>query len=402
MPKYEYEARTLQGAFLKGKLDASSEDAVALTLRGKGYYPTRIKEYKEIMNVDLSFMQKVKIKDIAIFCRQFSVIVNAGITIMKGLEIVQAQTESKKLRKVLGEVFDDVQKGKSLSEAMKKQKDFPDMLSNMVTVGESSGTLDSIMERMATFYDKENKLNQKIKSALTYPMAISIFAVGVVILLITKVIPVFVGMLSASNVALPLPTKILLNISKSLTTKWYVYIGAIALLTFIIRSYVSSKNGKNTIARIKMTLPVFGKIYRKIVTARFARTFGTLMGSGIPLINSIEICSDIVGNVIIKDILDSTKDEIKKGLSIGETLETRQIFPPMLTQMIKIGEESGTLDSILEKTAEFYDDEVDTATTQLTALIEPVIIVLLAVVVGFIIISIILPMFSMYDAVGKG
>lgn len=399
MPTFEYEAKTLQGASLKGKMEAFDEETAINNIRLKGYYPIKINEYKENFNINISKIQKVKIKDIAIFCRQFSVVISAGISILKGLEIVKEQTESKKLKEILKEVFDDVQKGNTLSDAMKKKKDFPDMLSNMVTVGETSGNLDEIMERMALFYDKENKLNQKIKGAMTYPMAISVIALGVVTLLITKVLPVFIGMLSGAT--LPLPTRILLALSNFMTTKWYILIAAIVLIAAAARAFTSRSKGRQFVDNFKMKAPIFGKIYRKIITAKFARTFGTLMGSGIPIITSIEICAEVVGNSIIKNVLDSTKDEIKKGLSIGETLESRHVFPVMLTQMIKIGEESGTLDSILEKTAEFYDGEVDTATDQLTALIEPLIIVVLGIVVGFIILSIILPMFSMYNAASQ-
>jgi type IV pilus assembly protein PilC len=400
MPIFEYEAKTIQGAKLKGKMEAMNKDIAFSNLRMKGYYPVNIRVYKESFNIDISTFQKVKIKDIAIFCRQFSVVIGAGISILKGLAIVKEQTESKKLKKILDEVFDDVQKGKALSEAMKKHKDFPDMLANMVSVGEASGTLDLIMERMAFFYEKESKLNQKIKGAMTYPMTIGIISIGVVVLLITKVLPIFIGMLNGA--ALPLPTRILLGISNFTTSKWYIVIAIVVLIIIGVKSFNSSSQGKYFGDKFKMNAPIFGKIYKKIVTAKFARTFGILMSSGVPLINSIEICADVVGNIIIKDVLESTKDEIKKGLSIGETLESRRIFPPMLTQMIKIGEESGTLDSILDKTAEFYDGEVDTATAQLTALIEPLIIVGLAIVVGFIIISIILPMFAMYNTVGNG
>lgn len=400
MPIYEYEAKTLQGVPIKGKLEAIDEESVISTLRGKSYYPVRIRLQKQAMNIELANYKKIKLKDMAIFCRQFAVIIAAGISILKGLEIVKEQTENKKLKKYLGEIFEDVQKGKTLSESMKKYKDFPEMLSNMVAVGESSGTLDTIMERMALYYDKENKLNQKIKGALTYPAVISVFAVGVVILLVTKVLPTFVGMLTQDGQELPMPTKIILGLSNLITNKWYLIIAIIIGLVIILRYYFSSPQGRLFFDKLKMRMPIFGKIYKKIVTARFARTFGTLMGSGIPLLNSIEICADVVGNHVIKDILDSTKDEIKKGLSIGETLGNRGVFPIMLTQMIKIGEESGTLDSILERTAEFYDGEVDAATAQLTSLIEPIIIIFLACIVGFIIISIVLPMFQMYSAVG--
>ena len=402
MPIYEYEAKTLTGTALKGKLDAVNEEAAADILREKGYYPTRLREFKSSNNIELTKLQRVKLKDIAVFCRQFAVVINAGISVLRSLEIVKEQTENKKLKGILEEVFSDVQKGRSLSESMKRHSDFPDMLSDMISVGESSGTLDVIFERMAVYYDKENALNQKIKSAMTYPAAISIFAVSVVVLLVTKVLPTFVTMLTQSGAVLPLPTRMLLGLSSFLTNQWYIVILIIIAIFFGYRGYSSSSQGRRTLDLFKMRAPIFGKLYSKILTARFARTFGTLMGSGVPLLNSIQICADVVGNAIIREALDSTTDELKKGLSVGETLTARGIFPVMLTQMIKIGEEAGTLDAILEKTASFYDGEVDTATSQLTALIEPVIIVILAVIVGFIIMSIILPMFSMYDVVNMG
>ncbi|QOX63041.1 type II secretion system F family protein [Anoxybacterium hadale] len=402
MPIYEYEAKTLKGMSLKGKLEAVSEAAAADALREKGYYPIRLRPFKASSNIELSKLQRVTLKDIAIFCRQFSVVINAGISVLRSLEIVKEQTENKRLKDVLDEVFSDVQKGRSLSDSMKRHSVFPDMLADMITVGESSGTLDIIFERMAVYYDKENSLNQKIKGAMTYPAAISIFAISVVILLVTKVLPTFVTMLSQSGTMLPLPTRILLGLSSFLTNQWYIVILIIIAVFFAYRTYSSSSQGRKTLDLFKMKAPIFGKLYSKILTARFARTFGTLMGSGVPLLNSIQICADVVGNAVIREALDSTTDELKKGLSVGETLTARGIFPVMLTQMIKIGEEAGTLDAILEKTASFYDGEVDTATSQLTALIEPVIIVILAVVVGFIIMSIILPMFSMYDVVNMG
>lgn len=399
MPIFEYEAITLKGDSLKGKVEAMSEEAASNNLRTRGYYPITIREYKEVLNVDLSKFQKVKTKDIAIFCRQFSVIISAGISILRGLSIVKEQTESKKLKVILTEVLDDVQKGKALSDSLKKHKDIPEMLCSMIEVGEAGGTLDVIMERMAIYYDKENELNRKVKGALTYPSVISFFAIAVVILLITKVLPTFIGMMNGA--ALPLPTKILLGISNFITTKWYILILGIVVLVILYRGYAASESGKYTLARIKMKAPIFGKLYMKIVTARFARTFGILMGSGVPLLSAMEICAEVVGNLIVKDTLISTSDELKKGLGIGDTLTNRNIFPIMLTQMIKIGEESGSLDTVLTKTAEFYDGEVDSATAQLTSLIEPIIIVLLSVVVGFIVISIILPMFAMYNAVGN-
>ncbi|MBL4937203.1 type II secretion system F family protein [Clostridium sp. YIM B02515] len=402
MPLYEYEAKTMQGTVVKGKLEAVDENTVITNLRSKNYYPMYIRPYKEAFNIELSNYKKVSVKDIAIFCRQFAFTTSSGISILRAIKIVKEQSENLKLKKILDEVFNDLQKGKDFSEALRRHKEMPDMLVNMVEVGEVSGTLDRIMERMADYYDKEYKFSKKVSQAMTYPMVVSVFAIIVVIVLVVKVLPTFTGMLSSLGVGeLPLPTRIVMGISNAIRNQGLVILAALAFLVLLIRIALRNDEVIQFVDRLKLNIFIFGKLNKRIVTARFARTFGTLIASGVSLIQSIEICANVVGNRIIADALRSSRDEIKKGTSLGETLEVRNIFPMMLTQMIKIGEESGTLDSILEKTAEFYDNEVDTATAQLATLIEPLIIIVLAVVVGFIVLSIILPIFSMYSAMGS-
>ena len=401
MPIFEYEAKTIQGVSAKGNIEAQDKRSVINILRNKGYYPIFVRKNIASNSLNLQMLLKIKIKDIAVFCRQFSVIISAGIPVMRALEIIRDQTENKRLKNVIFEIFEDVQKGKTLSEAMKMHKEFPEMLSDMVTVGEASGTLDIILERMAIYYEKDFKLNQNIKTATTYPIVIVIFAIGVLILLLTVVLPLFVDMLQSAGGKLPLPTRILMTASDFVRTKWYIVIVVVIALTVGIKAYISAPGGRYAFDKLKLTLPIIGKLYRKICKARYARTFGILVSSGIPLMNSLEICANVIGNAVIKEALDSTKSEIQRGLSLGETLETRRIFPPMLTQMIRIGEESGMLDSILESTAGFYDEEVDNATETLTTLIQPVIIIFLGVAVGFVIISILLPMFELYNAMGS-
>jgi type IV pilus assembly protein PilC len=403
MPLYEYEAKSIAGVITKGKMEANDETAVASALRSRDYYPLRIKHYNpSVLSVDLSKYKKLSIKTISIFCRQFSVIINAGISIMRGLEIVKHQTEDKKLRTILDEVLEDVQKGKSLSFSMGKHEDFPPMLVNMIEVGEASGTLDKIMDRMANYYDKEYKLKQKIKQALTYPVVICIVAVVVVIFLTVKVVPTFVGLIetNGSDAALPLPTRIVIGFSSFIRFKWYILVIAIVAITIIIRYILSTKEGRYKFDRFKLKMPLFGKVNNKIATSSFTRTFGILISSGVPLMQSIAISSDIVGNKYIKSALDGAGEQIKKGHSIGDTLAETGIFPLMMTQMVKIGEESGALDDTLEKTSDFFDNEVETATAQMTTMIEPIIIVFLGVVVAFIILSIILPMFQVYETIG--
>ncbi|TDT61969.1 type II secretion system F family protein [Fonticella tunisiensis] len=401
MPVFEYEAKTLQGTTVRGKTEAVDEAAVTNYLRSNSYYPVRIKQYRESMNISLGEYKKVGLKDISIFCRQFSVIIASGISILRALEIVREQTENKKLKKILTTVFDDVQKGKGLSDAMGMHREFPEMLVNMVQVGEASGTLDRVMERMAVYYEKEYRLNQKIKQALTYPATVSIFALIVVIILVVKVLPTFVNMIGQfGGGELPLPTRIVMGLSSALQNNGLLITVLMAGIIMLTRIYLKSREGRNALDKFRLNAPLMGKIYKKIITARFARTFGNLMGSGLPILESISICSKVVGNSIIEKMLNDVREDLKKGTGLGDALSVRGIFPMMLTQMIKIGEESGTLDSILEKTAEFYDGEIESVTAQLTTMIEPVIIITLASVVGFIILSIILPIFQMYQMIG--
>lgn len=397
IPVFNYEAKTYEGKIVKGKMEAESEGGVMTSLRNQNYFPVKISRHNAL-NTSVDF-SRVSIKDISIFCRQFSVVITAGISILRALEIVKQQTDNKKLSRILGEVFEDVQKGKTLSAAMGIHKEFPDMLINMIEVGEAGGTLDRIMERMAIYYDKEYKLQQKIRQALTYPAVISVVAVGVVTFLVAKVVPTFTSMLTSAGGKLPLPTRILLGISDFVRFKWYILVVIIAALIVVIRSILKTDDGKLKFDSYKLKMPIFGKIYKKIVTSRFARTFGILLGSGVPLLQSISICSSVVGNEVVKRSLEDSREDIKKGISIGDTLTKSSLFPIMLTHMIKIGEESGSLDDVLTKTSDFYDNEVDTATAQLTTMIEPIIIVVLGGVVAFIIISILLPMFEMYNSI---
>ena len=402
MAVYEYEAKSIDGLVLKGKMEGLDEEMITISLRKKNYYPVSIRKYKESQNIDMSNFQKVTIKDISVFCRQFSFSISAGISILKALEIVKDQTENSKLKRILNNIFEEVQKGVGLSEAMEMHKDLPEMLVNMIAVGEVSGTLDSILERMADYYDKEYRLKQKIKQALTYPMLVSVFALFVVIILVTKVLPTFINTIGdLGGGPLPLPTRIVLGFSNALRTKGFLIAAIIVVLGVLIKMYIKSDSGEKKFHRLKLNIPIFGKINNKILTGKFARTFGILMASGVPLIQSIDICAKVVGNRIAADVLKSSKEDIKKGGSLGEALGARGIFPIMLTQMIKIGEESGTLDVILVKTAEYYDNEVDTVTAQLTAILEPLIIIVLAAVVGFIILSVIMPMFGMYNAMNN-
>jgi type IV pilus assembly protein PilC len=400
MPTYEYRASAVDGRIIKGKMEAEDVNAVKASLREKNYYPLNIKQYKDYMEVDLSKYTKVPLKSISVFCRQFSFTISSGMNLLKAMEIVLDQTENKKLKNILKVVKADVEKGSSLSGALRKHKDMPDILVNMIDVGETSGNLDTVLLRMADYYDKSYRLQKKIQGALTYPMMIGVTAVIVVTLLLIFVLPTFVGMIQSSGGALPLPTRIVMGMSEFMK-KNFIWLISVVLLLIILSRMLIKNNAEaaEAVDRFKLRMPIFGKIITKIITARFARTFSTLMSSGVPILTSLNICARIVGNSLMDKVLQGTSEDVRKGQSIGMSLEAQGVFPTMLTQMMRIGEETGTLDSIMEKTAEYYDNEVETATQQLSTLIEPLIIVFLAVVVGFIVIAMLLPMFEMYSAV---
>lgn len=400
MAMYLYEAKNIKGAMKKGKIEAENEEAVAVYLRRKDCWLVSVKaENTGGLNAEIDFFSKVRIKDISIFCRQLSYTLNAGISLNRALNIVVQQTENKRLQKVTTKVFEEVEKGKSLAEAMGKNKEYPDLLVNMVAAGEASGTLDLIMTRMADYYYSEYKQWQKVKQALTYPVMVAIFAFCVVIFLAVKILPMLISNILTISIKnkIPWPTKVSIGISNLITHNFILIIALIIALIISLKLAKKYSANVESIDRLKLKLPVIGKVNCKIVTSRFARTFGMLVSSGIPLIKAIEICSKIVDNKFIENSLEEAKEYIKKGLSIGSVFEEKKIFPPMLTEMIKIGEESGSLEDVLKKVAEFYDSEVENAVAQLTTMIEPLIIVALAFVVGFIVLSVILPIFQMYN-----
>ncbi|AIS52349.1 type 4 fimbrial assembly protein PilC [Thermoanaerobacter kivui] len=403
MPLYAYRARDMGGNLVTGTLEVDSKAQCIDVLKQKNYYIIDIKEEVVKQDIlDFASFKKVKIKDIAVFCRQFATLINAGIPIVTSLATMKEQVENKRLKKALSEVYEEVQKGRTLSDAMKKHEDvFPMLLYNMIEVGEVSGTLDKVMNEMADHFEKENELDQKVKSALTYPVIVSIVAVLVVIFLLTNVLPVFVSMFKNAGVELPLPTRILLAVSSSISQYWYLYIGGIVLFSFSLSRFLRTKEGGRIYDTMLINMPIFGPLNRKVLISRFTRTLGTLISAGIPLIKAMEVVERVVGNTVVAEGLRAAQEDVKKGIPLSEPLKRIGIFPPMVIQMISVGESSGSLDSILNKTADFYDGEVDTAVSQMTTLLEPLIIVMLATVVGFIVVSIIMPLFELYNFIGQ-
>lgn len=397
MAKFKYRAMSGNGKKIEGNHVANSRDEVIQMITSNGYYPLMIEEVVESTNIELGFGEKVTTKDIAIFCRQLYTMIDAGVSINRSLNIMANQLTNKKLRKVTVQIEEDVKKGEMLSAAIKKHDDvFPQLLISMVESGEISGNLDTMMLRMSTHFEKENKLNNKIKTAMTYPTVLGIVAVCAVMFIMTFVMPTFIEMFESEGVVLPLSTQILINLSSILQENILFIIVIIICFFVAFKFYSRTDHGIYTISKLKLHLPIIGELNKKIIVSRFTRTLSTLIASGVSLVHSLPVVAGVLGNKIAEDAINKVREEVTKGEGLSEPIKEVGIFPEMLSSMINIGEETGQLDEILNKTADFYDDEVEQAIQTTTALIEPLLIVVMGLVIGFIVISIMLPMFDMY------
>ena len=402
MPSYNYTALDIRGKKITGDYNASSKSDVIGMLREKKYVPVTINEKKskskDIATIDI--FSRVTIKDLALFCRQFQVMLNAGVPIVNSLDILRAQTEKKKFKLIIEDLYEMVQKGSTFSEALLSHKEiFPEIMISMIEAGEVSGNLDVIMERLSVHFEKEFKINNKVKGAMVYPIILVIAVIAVVSFLLVFVMPTFIGMFEGSGVPLPTITQVLLNISDFLRTKWFVLFGAVIILVIIYKRLMQEKSLRIKKDKFKLKLPVIKNVQIKVASARFTRTLSTLLGSGVELMKSIEIVSRVTGNTYIATTLTEVKEDLRKGGNLSEPLRRRGIFPVMIPAMVNIGEESGAIDEVLDKTANFYDEEVEVAIDKLTTMLEPLMIVIMAVVVGFVVIAMILPMFDMLKTV---
>lgn len=397
---FKYKAITKNGESIEGFFEASQESDVLSMLKGNNYLPISVeRDVGADAQISL-FAPSVKKKDLAVFCRQFYTMVDAGIGIVKCFDILEAQTRNKTLKNALAAVYEDVQKGFTISEAMKKHvKIFPPILINMIEAGEVSGTLDTILERMAKHFEQENKLENKIKSALIYPIALIVVSIAVVVFMLVAVLPTFVGMFEGSGVALPWATQFLLNLSSWLQNYWYIFGTGVIIVFAGFLYFRSTVEGRNFIDGLKIKIPGIRVLNAKIITSRFTRTLSTLMASGIPLLQAMEVVGKVLNNVVVQDKLMDSMDGIRRGASLSRAVKSMEIFPPMVDSMIKVGEESGALDDIMAKTADFYDDEVEMSLQRMTTLIEPILLVAMAVVIGFIVMAMALPMFEMVNAI---
>ena len=396
---FKYKVATENGEVIEGIYEADSAEVVSEMLKSKNYYVISLQKTRSI-KLETAFKPKVKTKDIAVFCRQFHAMLKAGINLVTCLDIMRTQLTNKTLKEADGDMYEDIQKGLNLSAAMMKHSDvFPSLLISMIEAGEVSGNLDEMMERMAEFYEKESSLERKIKGAMVYPIILMVVTVVVVIFLITNVMPTFITVFEDSDTPLPAPTQLLLKLSDSLTSYWYIYIAVIVLLILFIRSWGKTDKGRIFIDNLKLKIPVFGPTNVQIITSRFTRTFATLLSSGISLVQAFDAVIRIVGNKVVEERLVEAKDKVVKGTPLSLAIKATGIFPPMLDSMLRVGEESGALDDALQRTADYYDDEVDYAVEKMTTAFEPILIVFMGVVVGFVVIAMMIPMFEMISTV---
>ena len=400
MAIFKYKAINSEGQRIEGSQSADSESQIREMLLSNQYYPLSIEKENSKSKKSFSFNSKVKLKDIAVFCRQFYVMLDSGLSIGKALNILIEQCEKPKIREALIGVNGELKRGETLASSMRKRKDvFPNLLTSMIDAGERSGNLDIILKRMAEYYEKETKIRGKIKSAMIYPIVLGVVAIIAITFILTFVMPTFVQMFEENNVDLPMSTKMVLETSKVLGKYGIIIFLILVTAIILLGKYLKSEEGQYKLSSINLKIPVIKKLTQKIIVSRFTRTMGIVSSSGMSLVTSIEIVASVVGNKIAEKELLKVKEKVLKGEGLGDSIMNIKIFPPMLASMVKIGEEAGSLDSILDKTADFYDDELEREVKTATALIEPSMIVLMGIIIGFLLISILTPMFKMYNSI---
>lgn len=400
MANFKYRAMNTDGEKIEGTHEADSKGEVIEFISSNGYYPLMVEEIIESKKIEFKFNNKVKFKDLSIFCRQFYTMLDAGVPILTCLDILTSQTTNKKLKETLKEVEEDVEKGGILSDAMRKHNEvFPNLLVSLVAAGEESGNLDSIMLRMANHYEKENKVNNKVKNAMIYPIILGFVAISAVIFILTYIMPTFTTMFTENGISLPWSTRFLLWLSGSLKENWFMILLAIIGIIIAIKYILKTERGVIAASKLKLKLPVIRRLNEMIIVSRFTRTLSTLLSSGLPLVQALDIVMSVIDNKIAQNAIVKVKEQVVRGETLNSSLKETGVFPQMLYSMIKIGEETGSLDEILNKTADFYDEELETTIQGTVALMEPALIVIMGLIIGFIIISIMIPMFDSYNQI---
>jgi len=400
MPTFEWKGTARNGQTQTGVQVADSKDTVIAMMRRQQIVVTAVKEKGKEIALP-KFGGGVSPQLIAIFTRQFSVMIDAGLPLVQCLEILGNQQENKTFKRVLIQIRQDVESGSNLADSMRKHpKVFNDLFTNMVAAGEAGGILDTILQRLATYIEKSVKLNSQVKSAMIYPVAVISIACIVVMVILWKVIPVFASLFASLGAELPLPTRVVIAMSNFIGDFWWLVTLLIIVGTYAIRKYHATYKGKRVIDGFMLRMPVVGMLLRKIAVARFCRTLSTLTSSGVPILDGLQITARTAGNSIIEDAIMATRKSVEEGKTISEPLGDTDVFPPMVVQMIAVGEQTGALDTMLSKIADFYEDEVDLAVAGLMKLLEPVLIAFLGVAIGGIVIAMYMPMFSLISQIG--
>ena len=399
MPVFEYTARTLKGQLVQDKIDLPSRDDVVAHLRKNRMVVVQVRETKG-KGLGFRMGSGIKTRDVVVFTRQFATMINAGLPLVQALDILSQQTENKILADITRQVVYDVESGHTLADALRKHpRAFADLYVNMVAAGEAGGILDTILVRLAEFLEKNDAIIRKVKGAMVYPAVILGVATIAIAVLLIFVIPTFQNMFASVNMELPLPTKIVILASDLLTGFWWAILGALGFGFFAINRYYKTSAGKLQIDHLLLRLPVLGDVIRKSAVSRFTRTLGTLISSGVSILDGLEITARTAGNMVIHNAVMESRASIAGGETIAQPLAKSKVFPPMVISMIAVGEQTGNLDEMLSKIADFYDDEVDAAVSTLLSLMEPVMIVVLGVVVGGMVVAMYLPIFDMVNAV---
>lgn len=400
---FEYAVRDRAGKIVKGKLDAESQAAVVNRLRTMGYAPVSVTQTNTGMKKEITipgFGNKVKMKDLAVMSRQFATMINSGLSLLRALSILAEQTENSALAKVLTTVRNDIEAGLSLSAAMAKHpKVFPPLMVNMCRAGEVGGFLDQVLLQIAANFESEVRLRGKIKSAMTYPVVVFVIAILAVVGMLIFVVPTFAGLFTSLGGQLPAPTRVLVFLSKGMRLMAPLLLVALVVGMFVWRRIKNDERVRNVVDPLKLKTPVFGKLFQKVALSRFSRNLGTMLHSGVPILQSLDIVADTTGNIVVAHAVRDVQDSVRRGESLAGPLAQHSVFPPMVVQMLSVGEDTGALDSMLHKISEFYDDEVEATTEALTSLIEPLMIAVLGGIIGSMIIALYMPIFQIFNLI---
>ncbi|MGE4578643.1 MAG: type II secretion system F family protein [Desulfuromonadales bacterium] len=404
MAKFSWEGKTRTGQVQKGEMEAPNEAAVTATLRRQGITPSNIKARGKGLDMELKipgFEPKISTKDLVVFTRQFSTMIDAGLPLVQCLDILSRQQDNSTFKKILLQVKEDVESGSTFAEALKKHpKAFDELYVNLVAAGEVGGILDTILNRLAAYIEKALKLKKQVKSAMTYPTTIIGIAVVVIAVILIFVIPAFEKMFADFGGALPAPTQVVINLSNFIQDYILVIIAAIVIFIWGFKRIYKTQAGRKKIDDWALKLPIMGILIRKVAVAKFTRTLGTMMSSGVPILDGLDIVAKTAGNKTVENAIYKVRQSISEGKTIAEPLEKSGVFPPMVCQMIAVGEQSGAVDTMLNKIADFYDDEVDDAVANLTAMMEPLLMLFLGTTVGGLVIAMYLPIFKLAGTVG--